>query len=72
MSPETALLVTGVVTAVAAGLWAALLALGEEAAFGETLHTLGDTPAALSGATSGGAGRVRLHRALHMGRLVLL
>jgi len=65
MSPGTALFVTGLVAALAAALWAGLLALGEEAAFGETLHTLGDAPAA-------GGGRVRLHRALHMGRLVLL
>jgi putative hemolysin len=50
----------------AAGLWAGLLALGEEAAVGEALHTLGDAPPAAGG------GRVPLHRALYVARLALL
>jgi len=40
-----------------------MLAFGEEAAVGEALHTLGDAPP---------AGRVPLHRALHVARLALL
>ena len=56
-----AVLVTG-----GAGLWAGLLALGEEAAVGEALHTLGDAPPAAAG------GRVPLHRALYVARLALL
>src|SRR5206468_562309 len=50
----------------AAGLWAGLLALGEEAAVGEAPHTLGDAPPAAVG------GRVPLHRALYVARLALL
>ena len=34
----------GALIALAAAAWAGLLALGEEAAVGETLHTLGDAP----------------------------
>lgn len=56
----------GVLLATAAVLWAALLALGEEAAVGEALHTLGDAPPADA------ASRVPLHRALHVARLALL
>jgi len=56
----------GVVAAVAAVLWAGLLALGEEAAVGEALHTLGDAPPAAA------RGRVPLHRALYVARLALL
>ncbi len=66
MFTGTALLLSGVVVAVAATLWSALLALGEEAAVGEALHTLGDAPPATVG------GRVPLHRALHVARLALL
>ena len=46
-----------------AALWAGLLALGEEAAVGEALHTLGDAP------TTGGG---RVHRGLYVARLALL
>jgi magnesium and cobalt exporter, CNNM family len=56
----------GVAAAVAAVLWAGLLALGEEAAVGEILHTLGDAPPPAV------RGRVPLHRALHVARLALL
>src|SRR5439155_1738806 len=55
----------GAIIAVAAGVWAGLFALGEEAAVGEALHTLGDAPQ-LSG------GRVPLHRGLHVTRLALI
>lgn len=51
--------------AVLAALWAGLLALGEEAAVGEALHTLGAPPVA-PGA------RIPLHRAFHVSRLALL
>jgi CBS domain containing-hemolysin-like protein len=47
-------------------LWAGLLALGEEAAVDEELHTLGDAPPAA------GKSRVPLHRALYVSRLALL
>ena len=66
MLTETALLVTGLLAALVAGSWAALLALGEEAAVGEALHTLGDAPPASAGS------RVPLHRALYVARLALL
>ena len=56
----------GAVLALAAAGWAGLLALGEEAAVGESLHTLGDAPPASSW------GPVPLHRALHVARLALL
>jgi CBS domain containing-hemolysin-like protein len=56
----------GAVLALAAAGWAGLLALGEEAAVGESLHTLGDAPPASPW------GRVPLHRALHVARLALL
>ena len=56
----------GVAAAIVAVGWAGLLALGEEAAVGEMLHTLGDAPPAA------GRGRVPLHRALHVARLALL
>jgi magnesium and cobalt exporter, CNNM family len=59
-----ALVAAGV--AVLAGLWAGLLALGEEAAIGDTLHTLGDAPPATA------RHRVPLHRGLHVARLALL
>jgi CBS domain containing-hemolysin-like protein len=61
-----AVTVVGALVAGAAALWAGLLALGEEAAVGEVLHTLGDAPPATVG------GRVPLHRALHVARLALL
>jgi putative hemolysin len=66
MLTETALTLMGLLAALLAALWAALLALGEEAAVGEALHTLGDAPPASAG------GRVPLHRALHVARLALL
>ena len=44
MLTEAALRIIGLVVAISAGVWAALLALGEEAAVGEALHTLGDAP----------------------------
>ena len=56
----------GVVAAVVAAGWAGLLALGEEAAVGEVLHTLGDAPPPAV------RGHVPLHRALHVARLALL
>ena len=66
MLTEAALRVIGLVVAVGAGVWAALLALAEEAAMGEALHTLGDAPPIAA------ERRVPLHRALHIGRLALL
>lgn len=56
----------GALIALAAAMWAGLLALGEEAAIGESMHTLGDAPpVAISG-------KAPLHRALHVARLALL
>ncbi|HEU5261575.1 MAG TPA: hemolysin family protein [Gemmatimonadales bacterium] len=66
MLTATALYFTGVLIAATAVLWAALLALGEEAAVGEARHTLGDAPPATVG------GRVPLHRVLYVARLALL
>ena len=66
MPADAVLTFGGVIIAVAAVLWAGVLALGEEAAVGEALHTLGDAPPALVGR------RVPLHRALHVARLALL
>src|SRR5438034_10766671 len=66
MITEAALRLIGLVVALSAGVWAALLALGEEAAVGEALHTLGDAPPALA------ERRVPLHRALYIARLALL
>src|SRR5258706_16357209 len=66
MLTEAALRVIGLVVAISAGVWAALLALGEEAAVGEALHTLGDAPPAAAEL------RVPPHRALHIARLALL
>jgi CBS domain containing-hemolysin-like protein len=57
---------TPVLFTIGAGLWAAVLAFGEEAAVDDALHTLGDAPPADS------ASRVPLHRALHVARLALL
>jgi len=62
----TALYFTGVLIAATTVLWAALLALGEEAAVGEARHTLGDAPPATVG------GQVPLHRVLYVARLALL
>jgi len=62
----TAVAVVGAAVAGAAALWSGLLALGEEAAVGEALHTLGDAPPVAAG------GHVPLHRALHVTRLALL
>jgi CBS domain containing-hemolysin-like protein len=56
----------GTLIALFAAAWAGLLALGEEAAVGETMHTLGDAPPAAIG------GEIPLHRALHVARLALL
>ena len=66
MFTAMAVLVGGAVVALGAALWAGLLALGEEVAVGEALHTLGDAPPPVAG------GRVPLHRALHVARLALL
>ncbi len=66
MITATAVLLGGALIAVAAALWAGFLALSEEAAVGEALHTLGDAPPATI------RGRVPLHRALHVARLALL
>ncbi|HEV8265963.1 MAG TPA: hemolysin family protein [Gemmatimonadales bacterium] len=66
MLTESALRFSGLVAAFVAAIWAALLALAEEAAVGEALHTLGDAPPVSAG------GRVPLHRALHVARLALL
>jgi CBS domain containing-hemolysin-like protein len=66
MLTAAAWLVGGGLLALGAALWAGLLALGEEAAVGEVLHTLGDAPPSAAGA------RVPLHRALHVARLALL
>jgi len=66
MLTEAALRVIGLVVAISAGVWAALLALGEEAAVGEALHTLGDAPPVAA------ERRAPLHRALHIARLALL
>ena len=66
MLTEAALRLIGLIVAVSAGVWAALLALGDEAAVGEALHTLGDAPPPLT------ERRVPLHRALHIARLALL
>src|SRR5688500_15627493 len=66
MLTEAALRIIGLVVAVIAGLWSALLALAEEAAVGEALHTLGDAPPVSA------ESRVPLHRALHIARLALL
>jgi CBS domain containing-hemolysin-like protein len=66
MLTEAALRLIGLVVAIGTGAWAALLALGEEAAVGEALHTLGDAPPIAA------ERRVPLHRALHVARLALL
>lgn len=66
MLTEAALRVIGIVAALITGAWAALLALAEEAAVGEALHTLGDAPPTAT------ERRVPLHRALHVARLALL
>ena len=66
MLTATALRLIGLIVALIAALWAAVLALGEEAAVGEALHTLGDAPPVSA------RSRVPLHRALHIARLALL
>lgn len=66
MLTDVALRFGGLVVALVAAAWAALLAVAEEAAVGEALHTLGDAPPASAGS------RVPLHRALHVARLALL
>lgn len=66
MLTEAALRIIGIVAALVTGAWAALLALAEEAAVGEALHTLGDAP------PTAAERRVPLHRALHVARLALL
>jgi len=64
--PATVLVALRVAAAGVSALWAGLLALGEEAAVGEALHTLGDAPPAAA------PSRVPLHRAFHVARLALL
>ena len=66
MFSTAAFLLGWVLVAVVAALWAGLFALGEEAAVGEALHTLGDAPPTRART------RVPLHRALHVARLALL
>ncbi|HXM37398.1 MAG TPA: hemolysin family protein [Gemmatimonadales bacterium] len=66
MFTETALRLTGLIVALIAAVWAALLALAEEAAVGEALHTLGDAPPVSA------RSQVPLHRAFHVARLALL
>ena len=66
METPAALLWVRLVVPLAPALWAGLLALGEEAAVGEALHTLGDAPPASV------TGRVPPHRALYLARLALL
>ncbi|HEU5465290.1 MAG TPA: hemolysin family protein [Gemmatimonadales bacterium] len=58
-----ALLLVEALIALGAALWAGLLSLGEEAAVGETAHTMADAPP---------VARVPLHRGLHVARLALL
>jgi CBS domain containing-hemolysin-like protein len=66
MVTAAALQVIGLVVGFTAGIWAALLALAEEAAVGEAMHTLGDAPPVAA------EHRVALHRALHIASLALL
>lgn len=66
MLGAAALALAGALITLGAALWAGLLSLGEEAAVGEALHTLGDAPPSTIGA------QVPLHRALHVARLALL
>jgi magnesium and cobalt exporter, CNNM family len=66
MLTAAALQLVWLIAVVGAGVWAALLALAEEAAVGEALHTLGDAPPIAA------ERRVPLHRALHVARLALL
>src|SRR5437899_12959096 len=66
METPAALLWVRLAVPLAPAIWAGLLALGEEAAVGEALHTLGDAPPATV------TGRVPLHRALYLARLALL
>jgi putative hemolysin len=66
MFTATAVLLGAALLALGAAVWAGLLALGEEAAVGEALHTLGDAPPPTAGT------RVPLHRALHIARLGML
>ena len=60
---EGALLLVEAFIALGAACWAGLLSLGEEAAVGETAHTMADAPP---------VARVPLHRGLHVARLALL
>ena len=66
METPAALLWVRLAVPLAPAIWAGLLALGEEAAVGEALHTLGDAPPASV------TGRVPLHWALYLARLALL
>jgi CBS domain containing-hemolysin-like protein len=66
MLTAAAWLVGGGLLALGVALWAGLLALGEEAAVEDVLHTLGDAP------PSAARARVPPHRALHVARLALL
>jgi putative hemolysin len=62
----TALVWGGAVVAILAAAWAGFLALAEEAAVGEALHTLGDAPPAPA------RRQIPAHRLLHVARLGLL
>jgi putative hemolysin len=62
----TALVWGGAALAIVAAAWAGFLALAEEAAVGEALHTLGDAPPAPA------KRQVPVHRLLHVARLTLL
>jgi putative hemolysin len=66
METGTALLWVRLAVPLVPAMWAGLMALSEEAAVGEALHTLGDAPPASA------TGRVPLHRALYVARLALL
>lgn len=56
----------GAALAMGAAVWAGFLALAEEAAVGEALHTLGDAPPAAAKRP------ISVHRYLHVARLALL
>ena len=66
MPTDAAVRIGAAVAACCAALWAGLLALAEEAAVGEALHTLGAEPPDTR------RPRATLHRALHVARLALL
>src|SRR2546430_4527394 len=66
MLNEAAVRLIELLFALVTAVWAAFLAVGEEADVGEALHTLGDAPPVAA------ERRVPLHRALHVARLALL